>query len=78
MVYCTCIFLLNVRLYVNLFNRGPRGRLAMPNELPSLNKDFHFTSLSLMKTYMILVKVESSGIMLALISVHELSNARGY
>ena len=25
--------------------RGPRGRLAMPNELPSINKDFHFTSL---------------------------------
>ena len=25
--------------------REPRGRLAMPNELPSINKDFHFTSL---------------------------------
>ena len=25
--------------------RGPHGRLAMPNELPSINKDFHFTSL---------------------------------
>ena len=25
--------------------RGPRGRLAMPNEPPSLNKDVHFTSL---------------------------------
>ena len=37
-VECMC-------LYVNLFNRGPRGRLAMPNELPSINKDFHFTSL---------------------------------
>ena len=45
MVYCTSIFLLNVCLYFNLFNRGPRGRLAMPNELPSINKDFHFTSL---------------------------------
>ena len=29
--------------------RGPRGRLAMPNELPSINKDFHFTSLHLTK-----------------------------
>ena len=37
--------MLNVCLYVNLFNRGPRGRLAIPNELPSINKDFHFTSL---------------------------------
>ena len=24
--------------------RGPRGRLAMSNELPSINKDFHFTN----------------------------------
>ena len=29
--------------------RGPRGRLAMPNELPSINKDFHFTSLHFSK-----------------------------
>ena len=30
---CTCCY------------RGPRGRLAMSNEPPSLNKDVHFTSL---------------------------------
>ena len=35
MFVCTCSF------------RGPHGRLALPNELPSLNKDFHFTSLQL-------------------------------
>ena len=38
MFVCTCSF------------RGPHGRLALPNELPSLNKDFHFTFTSLHRT----------------------------
>ena len=40
MFVCTCSF------------GGPHGRLALPNELPSLNKDFHFTSLpALLRTW---------------------------
>ena len=42
------VFLCNqycVYLYVHVVLRGPHGRLALPNELPSLNKDVHFTSL---------------------------------
>ena len=33
MFVCTCSY------------RGPHGRLALPNEPPSLNNDVHFTSL---------------------------------
>ena len=46
--YCIlyCLYIIYACMFVCTCSyRGPNGRLAMPNESSSLNKDVHFTSL---------------------------------